>query len=581
MMKMNVLRLAGVAALAALAGQAMGQASNSCATATLITPGTYNGTSVGSTRDGTASCGSAANSPDVWYRITSATRKELTVTTCAAASFDTVLALFDACGGNQLTCNDDACDLKSSVSAVIEAGQTIYIRVAGFNGATGTFTLTATLTDPPPPPSNGPDIIVGDLPNISRFAPVNGVQAYSVGTTSCNAGDAPVQWTSGNNQHPVIGQNMYRLKDGRFEQIGASWVKHGFASLNQNLCGTCVSPPGGGSQLGVNCSDPYDSNLNGSQGGLGPRSQINATTGAFPYPPGNPSIVDTTSRRIRVLSTDVANAGARYFVEGHYIAADDATWGNGLNNASWREVTIASTNSTPALTGTTRRQQAAIFAWREIDPSVTIVNADYVGSGETARFHVGAKVTDLGNGTWRYTYAVHNMNSDRSGASLSMPKASGVQATNPYFKDVITHPDEPYNGNDWIFNASGNTIGWSTDQTHAQNVNANALRWGMMYTYEFVANTPPETGAVTIGLFKPGASGDVNSVSVNLPIPSAAPCRADFDGDGFVDFFDFDAFAECFEGGVCPPGKNADFDGDGFVDFFDFDAFVSIFEVGC
>ncbi len=59
------------------------------------------------------------------------------------------------------------------------------------------------------------------------------------------------------------------------------------------------------------------------------------------------------------------------------------------------------------------------------------------------------------------------------------------------------------------------------------------------------------------------------------------PCRADFDGDGFVDFFDFDAFAGCFEGGVCPPGKSPDFDGDGFVDFFDLDAFVGAFEAGC
>ncbi len=59
------------------------------------------------------------------------------------------------------------------------------------------------------------------------------------------------------------------------------------------------------------------------------------------------------------------------------------------------------------------------------------------------------------------------------------------------------------------------------------------------------------------------------------------PCPADFDGDGFVDFFDFDAYVLCFEGLSCPPGKTADFDGDGFVDFFDFDQFVNAFESGC
>ncbi len=54
-------------------------------------------------------------------------------------------------------------------------------------------------------------------------------------------------------------------------------------------------------------------------------------------------------------------------------------------------------------------------------------------------------------------------------------------------------------------------------------------------------------------------------------------CPADFDLDGFVDFFDFDAYAAEFESG----GPRADFDGDGFADFFDFDAFVQSFEIGC
>ncbi|MEK6701540.1 MAG: hypothetical protein AABZ53_04705, partial [Planctomycetota bacterium] len=58
-------------------------------------------------------------------------------------------------------------------------------------------------------------------------------------------------------------------------------------------------------------------------------------------------------------------------------------------------------------------------------------------------------------------------------------------------------------------------------------------------------------------------------------------CPADFDGDGTADFFDYDAFVICFEGGSCPPGKTADFDGDGVSDFFDYDAFVVSFEAGC
>ncbi len=57
-----------------------------------------------------------------------------------------------------------------------------------------------------------------------------------------------------------------------------------------------------------------------------------------------------------------------------------------------------------------------------------------------------------------------------------------------------------------------------------------------------------------------------------------AGCPADFDGDGTVDFFDYDAFVVCFEDPTC---TGADFDGDGTTDFFDYDAFVVAFETPC
>ncbi|MEK6701385.1 MAG: hypothetical protein AABZ53_03915 [Planctomycetota bacterium] len=63
--------------------------------------------------------------------------------------------------------------------------------------------------------------------------------------------------------------------------------------------------------------------------------------------------------------------------------------------------------------------------------------------------------------------------------------------------------------------------------------------------------------------------------------PANFGCPADFDGDGSVDFFDYDQFVQCFEGLICPPERNADFDGDGTVDFFDYDAFVIAFETPC
>lgn len=57
----------------------------------------------------------------------------------------------------------------------------------------------------------------------------------------------------------------------------------------------------------------------------------------------------------------------------------------------------------------------------------------------------------------------------------------------------------------------------------------------------------------------------------------SARCRADFNRDGFVDWFDAELYFERFEEG----SASADFDGDGFIDWFDLDAFLTAFDRGC
>ena len=66
------------------------------------------------------------------------------------------------------------------------------------------------------------------------------------------------------------------------------------------------------------------------------------------------------------------NAGATYWAEAQYIAADDAAAGNALNNASYRRVTVgAAPNYSLTMTGTFFEQLPAIFAWPAQDPSVS------------------------------------------------------------------------------------------------------------------------------------------------------------------------------------------------------------------
>jgi hypothetical protein len=394
----------------------------------------------------------------------------------------------------------------------------------------------------------GPDVIVGDLYQTAYYGSVGNLHGYAVGTVSCNVGDQNLLWISTTNQHPVIAQNMYRLANGRFEQIGQSWLKHGFTALTQNLCDTCSGQ--GGSVLGVGCSDPYSASLNGGQTRLGPRSEVNALTGDYPYPyllhfqeTGN-----AIFKRIQVHTNDITpamNPGALYFVEGQYITVDDAQFGNGYNNASYRRVTVNG-SLTLNLQGTTQREKPAIMAWAEHglgvgvpDPDVNLVSTDDPQGG---RFWVASKATDLGGGQWHYEYAVFNLNSDRGMRGFDVPRGAGGVETGIGWHGVNYHSDEPYTNAPWTSSVAPTSVHWQTDLYDA-DPNANALRWGTMYNYRFNSNQPPTDSVATIELFKPGAGRWV-------PADVVAPAAPDCNTNGTDDGLDAAAGPDCNANGI-------------------------------
>ena len=83
------------------------------------------------------------------------------------------------------------------------------------------------------------DVTVSATNAVERNGAVGGVTAYSFATTSCNIGNAVAIWIDNTNEHPLIGSQLYRLMDGRYEQIGMSWLKHSFCAVNENSCGNC------------------------------------------------------------------------------------------------------------------------------------------------------------------------------------------------------------------------------------------------------------------------------------------------------------------------------------------------------
>ena len=264
----------------------------------------------------------------------------------------------------------------------------------------------------------GPDIIVGDLPDMVQVDPVvvGSQVGLGIATTSCNNGDQPVNFYAfPNTDHSFFPENLYRMSGGadntvRFEQIGQSWVKHTFGAnedddcnlgCNTNNCTTF-------SQLCPGCSDPYLADENGWYDLLGSRAWVNPFTGFFapgpsPYPASNHTghAHDGVSHRVRVNVADLnttLNAGATYFAEAQYLDPLEYTWCqthpgqcNMYNNASYHQFLVNGTTSffTFSPVGPTVRMQPAIKAW-----TGATVNQLEPDPGNDGIWFMGYKVTN-------------------------------------------------------------------------------------------------------------------------------------------------------------------------------------------
>ena len=401
----------------------------------------------------------------------------------------------------------------------------------------------ATRAEVPTRPS-GPDVIVGDLPDVEQLGSADTQVGLGVATTSCNNGDQPVDWFAlPSTDHPVVPQNFYRMSGGvdnteRFEQIGQSWLKHTFFALEDDACdfGCNVSGCATGSHLCPGCSDPYSANLNGDQTQIGSRAWVNPFTGNFPTNANDHGSHNHNgvSHRVLVEANDLnttLNQGATYFAEAQYVAPSEFTWCqahpgqcNMSNNASHRQYSVSGTTSfffSPV--GDTVRMQPAIGAW-----TGATVNRLEPDPGNDGFWFMGYKVTNPSPGVWHYEYALYNMNLDRAIQSFSVPVGAGVNISNVGFHAPPQHPgwandgtlnNQGYSSTPWIPNQTANSLSWATE-TFATNQNANAIRWGTLYNFRFDADQPPQAANATVDFFKMGAP---MTVAIQAPVQGGTP----------------------------------------------------------
>lgn len=341
----------------------------------------------------------------------------------------------------------------------------------------------------------------------------NGLNGLTMSTTSCNVGvnnipwDAPMQTT-----HPMIAMNLYRLLNGRFEQVGFSWMKHGFFATNSNGCGTCVSP-GTGALLGPGCSDTYGTGNNSDRNYLGGRDEVNAFTGTWTCQNSyfsnyindcvrrnNGSGLDAVAHRLVVADADLGNAGAQYFYEAYYVNANEV---DKYNSAASREASFSWNGTAWTINASVgaQVQGVAINRYGEMRNFATPrTDGDVI---------VAVQTTNLGGGQWHYEYAVYNHDCDRQVKSFTIPVPVGATVSNIGFHDVDTDGT-----NNWTPVNAGGNLTWSTS--------TNPLKFSMLYNFRFDCNIPPANSSASMDYFKAG-TGTTMAADTKGPLVLTPP----------------------------------------------------------
>lgn len=317
-----------------------------------------------------------------------------------------------------------------------------------------------------------------------------------------------------NDQHPYLIWNLYRFNaDGSIEQIGRSGVKHAFLTTNTS----CIENPGDSHVLGRGCTDVYAVSNNDSSSALGPRSEIIPATNQW----GRcGSIYDTNcdgvsnaspngsyDQRLIVRESQFSGAqqtGATYLFESWYLAREDV---NILNSMGTKRATFTRNGTVWSIGGNDQYKLGpAIDRW--VDPAAPGANARNVEvTTNEGHAKVAVKTTDLGGGRWRYDYAVMNMDFARAqtqGAepnlrvlsnagfdSFSVP-VNGATITDLQFGDGDLDA-----ANNWTAAVRGGGVTWTAPA-------GNALNWGTLFRFSFVANQAPGKSAFVLHIANAG-----------------------------------------------------------------------------
>ncbi len=378
--------------------------------------------------------------------------------------------------------------------------------------------------------TNGCDGVGGDDGEVV-FAP----SATLLNTNNANTADVPwyekfttSPWSypyMGNDQHPYLVWNMFRIVDGQLEQIGVSGTKHAFLTTNSGQCSNAF----GNHVLNKNCSDTYGTGNNDNARDLGPRSEIlpasgqwgrcgsifdtNCDGGQNNVPGCTSSAADGCySQRLRVRESQLAVAGAQYWTESWYVVLEDI---NIYNTMGRRTITPSAGGggwAPGSQSGFTRGP--VINDW--VDPVANPTrNVELASSAGRARVAVKTKLLNacpaasgLVGTCYRYDYAVHNFDFATAESTSGTPpnfRVTGAKGfntfkiatsarTSVYLEPEVNFADNDINpANNWTGSVTPGAVEWTAPAD-------NALNWGTLYRFSVISDVTPSSDVVSIDL---------------------------------------------------------------------------------
>ena len=350
--------------------------------------------------------------------------------------------------------------------------------------------------------------------------------------TLCNPGTIPVEWRAPMlPDHPKFSFMVAREVDGRIVQLSDwSYCKHAFLSLNSGptspCSGSCIQPPAGGQQLGIQCSDVYTAGNNASRTYLGPPVEIDPWLGTWnpvgsyfdigdPAQSGYPATADgvrslnqavftgdPVENRVTLREADVQTAvgtGVPLFFQIQVIHEGEPV-GNRGNNIMSRPFTLTKTASAWSTSTTGSASFGSIMSrWSG-------ANMTMAGNGnDDGRFAIAVKVSGPTNGIWHYEYVVHNIDNNRGGASFRLPVCNGARVTNFGFRDIDTDPL-----NNWTPTYANGEVAFTAPANNPQN-------WNTLYNFWFDCDVAPTSGNATIDQARVGPGALTVSVPTTVP----------------------------------------------------------------